>query len=76
MSGECAEYWLLRLTHAVDNAGNAASDRSRAAFLDLACHYWSMHMMVHGRAHAEHPAVIRLMAAISNQPPSELRRAA
>ena len=76
MSGDCAEYWLHRLQHAVESAASAASDRSRAAFLDLACHYWSMQMMVHGRAPSDHPAVVSLMAAISSPAAPDLRWAA
>jgi hypothetical protein len=76
MSGDCAEYWLLRLQHAVESAASAGSERSRSAFLDLAGHYWSMHMMVHGRTQSDHPAVVSLMAAISSQATPELRWAA
>lgn len=42
-------YWLQRYETAIGNALSAPGDRSRVAYLDLARHYWSMHMMVLGR---------------------------
>jgi hypothetical protein len=43
------DYWLGRYETAVANAAAAAGERSRAAYVDLAHHYWAMHMMVVGR---------------------------
>lgn len=44
------DYWLLRYASAIENAVDAPGDSSRSAYLDLARHYWSMHMMVCGPA--------------------------
>ena len=43
------DYWLQRYAAAIENAVDAAGDRSRTAYLDLARHYWAMHMMVIGQ---------------------------
>ena len=43
-----ADYWLQRYATAIENAVDAPGERSRTAYLDLANHYWSMHMMVAG----------------------------
>ena len=43
------DYWLQRYATAIENAVDAPGDRSRTAFLDLARHYWSMHLMVRGQ---------------------------
>lgn len=43
-----SDYWLHRYATAIENAVDAPGDRSRTAYLDLARHYWSMHMMVRG----------------------------
>ena len=43
------DYWLQRYETAVASAARAAGERSRTAYVDLARHYWSMHMMVVGR---------------------------
>jgi hypothetical protein len=64
-----AEYWLQRLQHAVDGAAGAASERSRSTFVDLACHYWSMYMMVHGRIRQEHPQGTEFVTTMSSFPP-------
>jgi hypothetical protein len=45
-----ADYWLQRLVIAAEKAADAPGERSRAAYLDLARHYRSMYLMVHGRA--------------------------
>jgi len=42
------DYWLQRYATAIENAVDAPGGRSRTAYLDLARHYWSMHMMVEG----------------------------
>jgi hypothetical protein len=42
-------YWLQRYATAIESAVDAPGDRSRTAYLDLARHYWSMHMMVRGQ---------------------------
>jgi hypothetical protein len=44
-----SDYWLLRYATAIENAVDAPGDRSRIAYLDLARHYWSMHLMVRGQ---------------------------
>lgn len=46
---EAKDYWLLRLAQAMRKAVIAPSDRLRSAHLDLARHYWSMHVMINGR---------------------------
>jgi hypothetical protein len=43
-----SDYWLQRYATAIENAVDAPGDRSRIAYLDLARHYWSMHLMVRG----------------------------
>jgi hypothetical protein len=43
-----SDYWLQRYATAIENAVDAPGGRSRNAYLDLARHYWSMHMMVSG----------------------------
>ena len=42
------DYWLQRYATAIENAVDAPGGRSRCAYLDLARHYWSMHLMVRG----------------------------
>ena len=42
------DYWLQRYATAIESAVDAPGDRSRTAYLDLAQHYWSMHMMTGG----------------------------
>ena len=42
------DYWVLRLAQAVESAIEAPTDRSRIAYLELARHYWSMHVMING----------------------------
>ena len=44
------DYWLQRYAAAIENAVDAPGNRSRTAYLDLARHYWSMHVMVSGPA--------------------------
>jgi hypothetical protein len=43
------DYWLQRYETAMIDAADAPGERSRIAYLDLARHYWSMHMLVLGR---------------------------
>lgn len=43
------DYWVLRLAQAVENALEAPAERSRIAYLELARHYWSMHVMINGQ---------------------------
>lgn len=43
-----ADYWLQRYAAAIENAVDAPGGRSRTAYLDLANHYWAMHLMVRG----------------------------
>ena len=43
------DHWLHAYETAVANAANAAGMQLRAAYIDLARHYWSRHMMVLGR---------------------------
>lgn len=43
-----SDYWLQRYAAAIENAVDAPGNRSRTAYLDLANHYWSMHMMLAG----------------------------
>ena len=45
-----SDYWLQRYATAIEHAVDAPGGRSRTAYLDLAHHYWSMHMMVRGQA--------------------------
>jgi hypothetical protein len=49
MTPTARDYWLRRYEIAIQSAAGAPGDRSRIAYLDLARHYWSMHMMVVGR---------------------------
>jgi hypothetical protein len=41
-------FWMTRASEALDNAVAAPSERTRAAYLELVRHYWSMHELVHG----------------------------
>ena len=45
---DSTDYWLERFAGALENAIDAPGERSRTAYMDLARHYWSMHVMVHG----------------------------
>ena len=47
---QSTDYWLDRFAGALENAIDAPGERSRSAYMDLARHYWSMHVMVHGGA--------------------------
>lgn len=47
---DSTNYWLDRFASALENAIDAPGERSRSAYMDLARHYWSMHVMVHGGA--------------------------
>lgn len=38
------DYWIERLAETVDKAIEAPSERSRLAYLQLARHYWAMHL--------------------------------
>lgn len=42
-------YWVSRLAEAVDNGLVASNEPARNAYVDLARHYWSMHLMVNGK---------------------------
>jgi hypothetical protein len=39
------DFWLGRLTYALDKAAAAPSERSRDAYLELAHHYRSLHQL-------------------------------
>ena len=43
------DYWAQRLAQAMEDATRAQTMRSRSAYLDLAAHYLSMHLMINGR---------------------------
>lgn len=43
------DYWLQRYAAAIESAVDAPGGRSRTAYLDLARHYWSMHLLVEGQ---------------------------
>jgi len=43
------DYWLGRFNRAIEDARIAPGEGSRTAYLDLASHYWAMHMRVNGR---------------------------
>ena len=43
------DFWLTRLTDVLDKAVAAPSERSRAAYLELARHYCSMHAVADNR---------------------------
>jgi hypothetical protein len=45
---QSTDYWLERFAAALENAIDAPGERSRTAYVDLARHYWSMHVMIHG----------------------------
>ena len=47
---QSTDYLLDRFAGALENAIDAPGERSRSAYMDLARHYWSMHVMVHGGA--------------------------
>lgn len=53
------DYWLQRYATAIENALDAPGERSRAAYLELAHHYWSMHQMVSGQPAAPPTAARR-----------------
>ena len=42
------DFWLRRLSYALDKASTASSDRSRLAYLELARHYRSLHELSDG----------------------------
>jgi hypothetical protein len=44
------DYWLQRMAQAVEDSIGAPGEASRRAYMDLARHYWSMHIVVHGRS--------------------------
>ena len=64
-------YWLLRFAQAIENAIDAPGERSRGAFFDLADHYWSMHVLVHGRTGSARisPLAVRAAATPSDSRP-------
>ena len=68
------DYWLQRMAQAIEDAMDASGERSRRAYMDLACHYWSMHIMVRGRLEPMPAFPIGLEAASNN--PQPLRCAA
>ncbi len=49
MSRTDPDYWLNRFATAIESAIDAPGERSRNAYMDLARHYWAMHLMIHGR---------------------------
>ena len=61
------EYWLDRYHAALQSAASASGERSRCAYTDLARHYWSMHMMVAGRAAATRSHAASAQPAASMQ---------
>jgi hypothetical protein len=48
VTGQASKYWLQRFAQAIESAVDAPGEQSRKAYLDLADHYWSMHVLVHG----------------------------
>ena len=48
MTGQPSKYWLQRFAQAIESAVDAPGEQSRKAYMDLADHYWSMHVLVHG----------------------------
>jgi hypothetical protein len=48
VTGQPSKYWLQRFAQAIESAVDAPGEQSRKAYLDLADHYWSMHVLVHG----------------------------
>ena len=78
MSGkpDSFDYWLRRLALAVEHAAAAPGIRSRAAYLDLARHYWSMHVMVHGQGQTSEFAIPELIDAAAMGSPAPLQWAA
>jgi hypothetical protein len=42
------DFWLRRLSYALDKASTAPSERSRMAYLELARHYRSLHALSDG----------------------------
>ena len=57
MTSDANKYWLHRFAEAIEHAVDAAGEQSRSAYMDLADHYWSMHLLVHGA-----PRPIRIRA--------------
>ena len=49
MTTTSRDFWLIRLTDVLDKAVAAPSERSRAAYLELARHYCSMHVVADNR---------------------------
>ena len=45
MNATNAHFWLERLTETVEQAVAARTERTRAAYLELACHYRSMYKL-------------------------------
>jgi hypothetical protein len=48
VTGQPSKYWLQRFAQAIESAVDAPGEQSRKAYMDLADHYWSMHVLVHG----------------------------
>jgi hypothetical protein len=57
------KYWLQRFAQAIESAVDAPGEQSRTAYMDLADHYWSMHVLVHGRSAAARTKPLTLLAA-------------
>ena len=55
------DFWLDRLSETVEHAASARTDRTRAAYLELARHYRSMYKL------AARPAASRRATAASSQ---------
>ncbi len=78
MSGkpDSFDFWLKRLALAVEQAVAAPGERSRGAYLDLARHYWAMHVLVHGHSHTCEFRIAELIDAATKQVPATLQWAA
>lgn len=50
MTMSSGEFWITRLSYALDKAVAAPSERSRIAYLELARHYCSMHELADRRS--------------------------
>jgi hypothetical protein len=55
VTGQPTEYWLQRFAQTIESAVDAPGELSRKAYMDLADHYWSMHVLVHGLPRSSRP---------------------
>jgi hypothetical protein len=62
VTGHPTRYWLERFAQAIENAVDAPGESSRRAYMDLADHYWSMHVLIHGQPRAEKNKVAAIAA--------------